>query len=121
MYGHNNGIGFFVPVIGIAGLVASIFIGPGPIDLTRSVYNHIIGDTPVLKRELLNYSRKDIQIKNPKHTFQQVESSLANELNYKLEGEKINHLDVSVEKLWGASENHAKSLYQKWVWPSLNE
>jgi hypothetical protein len=81
-------LGCLAPAVGIAGLVATLMLGP--IDLGRSVYNQIIGDTPILKRELLDYSRRDI-------------------------------LNVSIEKLWDASEDHARSLYQRWVWPSLDQ
>lgn len=112
-------LGLLAPAVGIAGLVATLALGP--IDLGRSVYNQLIGDTPVLKRELLGYTRRDIQSRNPDYAAQQVESKLAKELSYKLEGDKINPQDVSIEKLWDASEDHARSGYQRWVWPSLDE
>ncbi|PIN73771.1 hypothetical protein COV20_06140 [Candidatus Woesearchaeota archaeon CG10_big_fil_rev_8_21_14_0_10_45_16] len=117
--GSSNPLGCLAPAVGIAGLVATLALGP--MDLGRSVYNQIIGDTPILKRELLDYTRRDIQRSNPKYTVQQVEGNLANELGYKLEGDKIDPQDVSIEKLWDASEDHARSWYQKWVWPSLDE
>ena len=66
-----------------------------------------------MKRELLDYSRRDIQKKNLQYTPQQAESALANELGYNLDGDKINPLDVSIEKLWDASEDHARSLVSK--------
>jgi hypothetical protein len=74
-----------------------------------------------LKRELLDYSRRDIQSKNRQYTPQQVETALADELGYSLDGDRIHPLDVSIEELWDASEDHARSLYQRWVWPSLDE
>jgi len=117
--GSSNPLGCLAPAVGIAGLVATLVLGP--IDLGRSVYNQIIGDTPILKRELLDYTRRDIQRSNSNYTAQQVEVSLANELGYKLEGDKIDPQDVSIEKLWDASEDHARSWYQRWVWPSLDE
>ncbi len=115
-------LGCLGPAVGIAGFVATFALGP--IDLGRSVYNQIIGDTSILKRELLDYSRRDIQIKNQKWNNQQVESLLADELGhplYQLKEEKINPQDISIEKLWDASEEHARSFYQRWVWPFLNE
>ena len=115
----SNPLGCLAPAVGIAGLVATFALGP--IDIGRSVYNQIIGDTQILKRELLDYTRRDIQ-RNPRYyTAQQVERDLANELGYRLYGDKIDPQDVSIEKLWDASEDHARSWYQRWVWPSLDE
>jgi len=113
------GLGCLASAVGIAGLVATFMLGP--IDLGRSVYNQIIGDTPVLKRAILDYSRRDIQRKNLNYTPQQVEVSLANKLGHKLNGYKIVAQDVSIEKLWDVSEDHAGSWYQRWVWLSLDE
>lgn len=115
----SNPLGCLAPAVGIAGLVATLLLGP--IDLGRSVYNQIIGDTPVLKIELLDYARRAIQRSNPEYTTRQVESSLASELGYKLEGDKIPPQEVSIENLWAASEIHARSWYQKWFWISLKE
>ncbi len=119
----SSGLGCLSPAIGIAGLVATFALGP--VDLGRSVYNQIIGDTPVLKRELLDYSRRDIHRKNPNYSLQQVETALASELGYNLgaviQVDKINPQDVSIETLWDNSEEHARSMYQRVVWPSLDE
>ena len=65
-------LGCLAPAVGIAGLVATLMLGP--IDLGRSVYNQIIGDTPILKRESLDYSRRGIQKKDLQYTPQQVET-----------------------------------------------
>ncbi len=114
------------PAVGIAGLVATFALGP--IDLGRSVYNQIIGDTPILKRELLDYSRIDIQRKHPDYSDLEIETELAHELGhtrYTLELDagthKIDPQEISIEKLWDASEDHARSQYQRWIWPSLDE
>ena len=115
---RSNPLGWLAPAVGIAGLVATFTLGP--IDLGRSVYNQIIGDTPILKRELLDYTRRDIQRKNPNYNAQQVEKDLASELGYRLDGDKIDPQDVSIERLWDASEDHARSWYERWVWPSLD-
>ena len=92
----------------------------GPIDTGRSVYNQIIGDTPALKRQLLDYSRQGIQEMDRNITPQETERKLARELEYKLGAdEKIDPLKVSTEKLLDSSEEYAKSFYHRWVWPSL--
>ena len=97
----------FAAIAGIA--VASAIMGP--IDLTRTVYNQLTGDTPLLKRELLDYSRKDTN-----------ETTLAAELGYRLpEGEHINPQQVGIDELWDTAEDHAQGLYDQWVWPSLEE
>ena len=116
---RGSGLGCLAPAVGIAGLVATLMLGP--IDLGRSVYNGIIVDTPVLKQQLLDSSRRDISRKNPNYSGAQVEKILADELNYRLDGEKINPQTISVEKLWDSSEDHARSWYQRWVWLSLEE
>ena len=117
--GSSNLIGRLAPVVGIAGWIAILSLGP--IDLGRSVYHQIIGNIHVLKRELLDYTRRDIQRSNPNYTAQQIESILATGLRYKLGEDKLNPQDVSLEKLWDASEDHARSWYQRWVWPSLDD
>ena len=74
-----------------------------------------------MKQQLLDSSRRDISRKNPNYSGAQVEKILADELNYRLDGEKINPQTISVEKLWDSSEDHARSWYQRWVWLSLEE
>ena len=93
----------------------------GPLDTARTFYSVIIGDTPVLKKELVEYCREGI-IKNQINylTPNQIEKTLASKLEYKLiEGEKINPSEVRIDALWDASEDLAKSPYQHWIWPSL--
>ena len=116
---ENNGLGCLGPAVGIAGLVATLMLGP--VDLGRSVYNGVIGDTPVLKQKLVDYSRRGIKRENPNYSAQEVERALAGELNYRLSINNINPQEVSIEKLWDASEDHARSRYERWVWPSLEE
>ena len=118
----GSDLGCLAPFVGVAGLIATFIMGP--IDLGSSVYNQIVGDTPVVKRELLDYSRRDIQRKNPDSSPTAIERMLADEVNYRVpiaDGETVNPLDVSMEDLWDASEDHARSGYQRWIWPSLNE
>ena len=114
----EDGLGCLATTIGIAGLVATFALGP--IDLGRSVYNQIVGDTPVLKRQLLDYSRSGIQRENPGYSTQEIENKLRKELGHKLDGEVINPQDVEIGKLWDASEDHARSFYERFVWPSLD-
>ena len=53
---------------------------------------------------------------------EQVERQLAKDLNYNLqEGQKVNPQAVRMMELWDATEDHASSWYQRWVWPSLKD
>ena len=114
----GNGLGYFLGSVGIAGIVATFMLGP--IDLARSVYNGIIGDTPVLKEQLLDYIRRDIRRKN---LGENPEKDLANKIGvYNLDSNgRIDPQKVSVEKLWDAAEDHARSEYQRWIWTSLDD
>lgn len=101
-------------------LTASLNLGP--IDLARSVYNASIGNTPVLKEQLVDYSRRDIRRKNLGYTPQQVEQSLAAELKYKLEGDsEIDPQKISMDRLWKTSESHARTWAEKWIWVPLED
>lgn len=114
---RSSELGCLGPVVGIAGLVATLMLGP--IDLGRSVYNGIIGDTPVLKTQLLDYCRKDVRRKYDEKTTEFV---LSQELRYTLDNKKIDPQRVSVEKLWDAVEEHSPyGSYARWVWPSLEQ
>ncbi len=131
--------------VGIAGLAATLFLGP--VDISRSVYNQIVGDTPVLKRELVEYCRRGVaqqysttppsrslsrieqrikESQSPESsskvalpTKEQLERSTASKLEYKLEGDKINPAEVGIEELWDCAEDYAPSVWQQWVWTSL--
>ncbi len=103
--------------VAVAGLTALFSLGP--LDLGRTVYNNLIGDSQTLKRQLVDYSRNDIRRKNPDYSREDVEKILINEL--RIYGQdKINPSDVSMSRLWDSSEEHAGSWYQEWVWPSLD-
>jgi len=119
---NGSGLGCLAIPVGLAGLVASFSLGP--IDLCRSVYNGIVGDTPVLKEQLVDYVRRDIARRNHSLAPADVESRMAIELNYvgKLPETGEVRLDsgkISIETLWNASEDHARSWYQRWIWPSI--
>ncbi len=107
--------------VGIAGLFALLSSKLGPIDFGRSAYNGIIGNVPILKQQLLDYSRSDVKLKNPRYSSRDVDKTLANELNYVLTDGKINPQEVSIEQLWVSCENHSQNWYERWFWPSLGE
>jgi len=103
-------------MVGIASLVATFALGPT--DLGRSVYNQIIGDTPVLKRQLVEYCRRDMMSTHPWEPASSIERRLGNELRYHFQNAGpesetlgIDPNQVSIETLWDASEDHAQSLY----------
>lgn len=117
----QEGVGGCV-LAGILGIVLLVpTIRMGPIDAIRTIYNQNFGDAPVLRRELLDYARRDIYRKNPKLNYINIEKTLADELNTDLENGKIAPEAVSFEELWDISEEHARSGYQRWVWSSLKE
>ena len=93
----------------------------GPIDLARSTYNQIIGDTPVIKTELVEYARKGIRTENPDWSEEGVEAELARELGVKVGKNGINPLEASILNLWDASEDYANSFWQQWIWADLDD
>ena len=113
------GMGCLPWAVGLTGLVATFALGP--IDLTRSVYSQIIGDTPVLKRELVDYVRKDIKAENSNFSTSEVEIALSYELRYRepLKDGKVDPSEVSIIRLWDAAEDHSKSFFGYWFWPSV--
>src|SRR3989338_8030503 len=66
-----NPYGCLTILAGIATFVATFSLGP--IDFGRSVYNQIVGDTPVLKRHLVDYVRQGIQNQLQKQNVNQIE------------------------------------------------
>lgn len=122
--GNDNNIGCGVGLfLGALGLLATLSMGP--IDFTRTVYNQIIGDMPVLKRELLGYcrdcARREYEPKAELDTSERakvIEYSLAKEFDILYNGNGlINPNDVSIGKLWDYIEAHPKHWFDKWVWP----
>ncbi len=117
-----SGTGDIIFIGGAASfLLGSLFMGP--IDLTRSVYNSVIGDSTGLKAELTSYVRRDIARKNATYTPQQVEQTLALELFYlgPFDERGVDSNKMNLHRLWDASESHARSLYQQFIWPSLTD
>ena len=115
----DNGLGCLVSTgLGMAGLLAWFTLGP--IDAMRTVYNAAVGDVPYLRNGLVEYSRQGIRNQNPTFTPEEVESTLARELDYKLvSGESIDPQNVRMMELWDASETFAHSGWDRYVWPSL--
>ena len=114
-YGGSIVTGF----IGACALLASLSLGP--IDLMRSAYNQVIGDTPVIKARLVDYSRKGMRMENPKWDDATVEKYLAEELNVRVDADgKINPLEASISDLWDVSEDYSHSLWQQFVWTDLD-
>ncbi len=94
----------------------------GPVDLGRTLYNTALGDTPIFKKELLDFSRRDLQRQNPSFNPQRIDNILSYEFNYDLKKEEtIDPQKVSTRKLLDASEVHARSWYQKWIWTDLDD
>lgn len=116
---NGNELGCIGIPVGIAGLVATFALGP--IDLCRSVYNQIVGDTPILKRELVEYTRRSLVMKTERlDHLDDVEIQLRHELGSVNKGEKVNPQDVSIGILWDAAEDNARTWYERWVWPSVS-
>jgi hypothetical protein len=93
----------------------------GPLDFGRSVYNSLIGDTPVLKQQLLDYSRMGIRKNFPKASDLEVEQTLAKDLECNLDGPKINSQLVGIGKLWDLSEEYARNQFERKIWPFVGD
>jgi len=107
-------------IAGGAALIATLTFGP--IDLMRTVGNAFAGDAQGLKSGLIGYVKRDIQREHPYATLDQIEFSLARDLGTDLYNrEKIDPSDVSITTLWDMSEDRARSWWQRWFWPDLEE
>ena len=75
----------------------------------------------VLKRELVDYVRKDIKAENSNFSTSEVEIALSYELRYRepLKDGKVDPSEVSIIRLWDAAEDHSKSFFGYWFWPSV--
>lgn len=114
----GNGFGCFGPAVAVSGIVATLFLGP--IDTGRTVYNLAIGDIPVMKQELVDYSRSRMGVRGEDKN--QLEINLAFRLGVPyIQGKKVDAQAVSTEVLWDLSEDLAPDWYERWVWPKLNE
>ena len=105
--------------VALAGLIGSFTLGP--IDLTRTAYNSIVGDVPLIRTRAVEYCRSNIKIEFPGLSERGIEGRLASMLNYDLhEGELINPQEVKMMELWDATENCAPNWYERWVWPEIS-
>ena len=118
---ENNSSSSSLPIgIGLASLIG--FFTLGPIDFPRTAYNAVVGDIPLIRSELVEYSRRNIGRENPTYNKEQVEKTLARDLNYNLkEGAEVDSQKVRMMELWDASEDHASNWYHQWVWPNLKD
>jgi hypothetical protein len=104
--------------IGLAALIGIFSLGP--IDFVRTSYNAVVGDVPLIRSAAVDYTRDSNKRRNPNFSSEEVESRLATKLNYNLKGEdKINPQKVRMMEIWDATEDYAKSGYDRWVWPTL--
>ena len=113
----ENSLRWSGSAVGIAGIVATFAIGP--IDCARSVYNLSIGDTAVMKNELVDYVRRGIAVRKGSPIVEE-ELSIVLRTNY-TPTQSIDPQRVSTEVLWDASEDYAQSTWERWVWPSLKQ
>lgn len=109
--------------VGITALIGVLRLGP--LDLGRTVYNQIIGDMPVLKRQLVdtfrnNYALREVGVLIINEEIQLgVERGLALLLAAELRDNKVDPQTASIEKLWDVAEDYAPSFYGRWVWQQL--
>ena len=110
----------FGGAIGIASLAATFLLGP--IDFVRTTYNVMTGDMPALKRDILDYARRDVKKSYPTATDEERDFALTYRFGARLrDGQHLNVEDVGIADLWDAAEDHARSSYQRWVWPFLKD
>ena len=110
----GSGLGW---TLGLAFTIGTFAVGP--IDLPRTVYNTLVGDSSLLKSRLTEYVREGIRREKSALEPSQVEQMLGNELKASLENGSVNPESVAIERLWDSSEDYARSGYERWVWPTL--
>lgn len=123
---RKHGLGILKPAVTIGGLCSVLILGP--IDSARSVYNQIVGDTPVLKQQLVDYARKGLvreMSENGELALQgiELEQKLGEVLKakYRTADGMIDSQKTSIHYLWEASENYGTGFWSQFVWPSLND
>ncbi|MDO8556506.1 MAG: hypothetical protein Q7R96_05035 [Nanoarchaeota archaeon] len=113
---RSSGLGCLSIPLGIGALVATFTLGP--IDFGRSVYNGLVGDTPVLKQRLAKYTQRKIEqrytTKEDRRHYLERAFHIALDENM-----QYNPLDVSIEALWDASEDYASEFWEQHIWPTL--
>ena len=119
------------------GVTAGVFLAEligsfthGPIDLMRTSYNSLVGDSPIIKERLVDYVRRGIRHdvhkyeRSESREEQLTESRLAKELGYNdnlPEGEKVDSSKIEMSVLWDAQEDQSRSFRQRWIWANLND
>lgn len=98
------GLSILYGIAGLATLVGVLRLGP--VDLTRTVYNQIIGDVPALKRDLVEYAKGGIKREKFQRDAQEsaIENMLAIELGVDSEVLRNDPNQVSIERLWDVAE-----------------
>lgn len=115
---YRRPLGYAGMVFGIATLIGLFTLGP--IDLTRTAYNSVVGDVPLIRSRAVEYCRKNIQKENPSFNALEVEQKLAYDLDYSLnDGNMVDPQGVRMMELWDAIEDHASNSNDRWIWPSL--
>ena len=101
-------------------LLLLLTLATGPIDSCRTVYNFMLGDIPIIKNQILNYSRVQIQEQYPNLDSELVEETLASRLQLSIgKGDEISSDMVSIFELWSLVEVYPRSWKDRWIWASL--
>ena len=116
-------------LLGVMGLIGAC--RHGPIDFTRTVYNAMTGDTPVLHKSLEESCYQNILFYQVTKSDQDVESntqhSLASVLNVNyvfdnsFSSARANTASASLEDLWDCVDTHARNSFEKYVWTRLRK
>ncbi len=94
----------------LVGTVVAGTIRYGPIDLTRTIYNAVTGDSHALHISLEEYCSR-IKSKDDIAEILQV--------NWTSDGKRPRMKDASLEDLWECVENDNVSFWERNVWTSL--
>ena len=116
---NSSGGGCFSSILVL--IVIGLSLAVGPLDAYRTVYNCVLGDIPVLKGEMLNYSRAQIGEQYSNLDKDLVEEVLASRLQLSIKNKQIISPDmVSILELWDLVEVYPRSWKDKWIWTRLN-
>ena len=88
----------------------------GPFDAFNTISYECMGEMPLAKKRIIEYCRTSIKEKNPDLTIEQINKQIADELGIELiAGKYINPQKISSIKLWDLAEDHAQTLYDRWI------
>ena len=114
----GSGSGCFSSILFL--IVIGLSLAVGPFDAYRTVYNCVLGDVPVIKKQVLAYSRQAIRKQYPTVSNNLVEEILAARLQLSInQNEQISPNMVSILELWELVEVYPQSWKDKWIWTSL--